>query len=159
MKKETSNSKFNVGDIVTIAKDYAEYANLDIAQPLIQVYSVMSVNTDGTITLAGVFSDIPAKYVVGVPIGSELAKQIYYDTNHARPYVPGKPYQQEDIYSRPPFMTTMEERFRNTPMWEEMQAEKFYFVHELQHWLVEHYGFSRISVNQFWGKRKPREIC
>ena len=67
MKKETSNSKFNVGDIVTIAKDYAEYANLDIAQPLIQVYSVMSVNTDGTITLAGVFSDIPAKYVVGVP--------------------------------------------------------------------------------------------
>ena len=56
----TTTSKFNVDDIVTIARDYKEFANLDIAQPQIQVYSVMSVNADGTITLSGVFSDIPA---------------------------------------------------------------------------------------------------
>ena len=86
----TTTTKFNVDDIVTIARDYKEFANLDIAQPQIQVYSVMSVNADGTITLAGVFSDIPANYVVGVPIESELAKQIYYDTNHVRPYEIGK---------------------------------------------------------------------
>ena len=70
----TTTTKFNVNDIVTIARDYKEFANLDIAQPQIQVYSVMSVNADGTITLAGVFSDIPANYVIGVPIESELAK-------------------------------------------------------------------------------------
>ncbi len=63
----TTRFKFNVNDIVTIASDYKEFAKLDIAQPQIQVYSVMSVNADGTITLAGVFSDIPANYVVGVP--------------------------------------------------------------------------------------------
>ncbi|MBQ6200650.1 MAG: hypothetical protein IJK50_04340 [Prevotella sp.] len=79
---QTTTFKFNVDDIVTIASDYTDFARLDIAQPQIQVYSVMSINADGTITLAGVLSDIPAKYVVGVPIESELAKQIYYDTNH-----------------------------------------------------------------------------
>ena len=103
----TTRFKFNVNDIVTIASDYKEFAKLDIAQPQIQVYSVMSVNADGTITLASVFSDIPANYVVGVPIESELAKQIYYDTNHARPYEIGKIHLQEDVYSRPPFMVTM----------------------------------------------------
>lgn len=156
MNKTTS--LFRNGDIVTITRDYAEFEKLDISQSQIQVYSVMSINVDGTISLAGVWPDIPAKYIVGVPLESELSKQIYYDTNHARPYVPGKLYLQEDIYSRPPFMTTMEERFRNTPMWEEMQAEAFRFVHELQHWIVNKYGYSRICINQFWGKRPPHEI-
>lgn len=158
MTNKTTTTKFNVSDIVTIASDYNEFAKLDIAQPQIQVYSVMSVKADGTITLAGVFSDIPAKYVVGVPIESEFAKQIYYDTNHARPYEMGKMYLQEDVYSRPPFMITMVERLDNTPLWEKMQAEEFHFVHELQHWFVEHYGYSRILVNQLWGMRKPLEI-
>ena len=154
----TTRFKFNVNDIVTIASDYKEFSKLDIAQPQIQVYSVMSVNADGTITLAGVFSDIPANYVVGVPIESELAKQIYYDTNHARPYEIGKVYLQEDVYSRPPFMVTMSERLHNTQLWMKIQAEEFHYVHELQHWLVEHIGYSRIFVNQFWGMRRPLEI-
>ena len=154
----TTTTKFNVDDIVTVARDYKEFANLYIVQPQILVYSVMSVNADGTITLAGVFSDIPANYVVGVPIESELAKQIYYDTNHARPYEIGKVHLQEDIYSRPPFTATMEERLRNTPIWKKMQAEEFHYVHELQNWLVEHIGYSRICVNQFWGMRRPIEI-
>ena len=83
--EEKKISKFNVGDIVTIAKDYKDSANLDFAQPQVHVYSVRIVNADGTITLAGVFDDIPAKYIEGVSIDSELSKQIYYDTNHARP--------------------------------------------------------------------------
>ena len=140
----TTRFKFNVNDIVTIASDYKEFAKLDIAQPQIQVYSVMSVNADGTITLAGVFSDIPANYVVGVPIESELAKQIYYDTNHARPYEIGKVHLQEDIYSRPPFTATMEERLRNTPIWKKCKQKNS--------------GYSRICVNQFWGMRRPIEI-
>ena len=115
----------------------------------------MSVNADGTITLAGVFSDIPANYVVGVPIESELAKLIYYDTNQARPYEIGKVYLQEDVYSRPPFMVTMSERLHNTQLWMKIQAEEFHFVHELQHWLIKHIGCSRICVNHFWGMRKP----
>ena len=155
MTDKSTTTKFNVSDIVTIASDYAEFAKLDIAQPQIQVYSVMSVNADGTITLAGVFSNIPAKYVVGVPIESKLAKQIYYDTNHVRPYEIGKMYLQEDVYSRPPFMVTMSGRLHNTQLWMKMQAEEFHFVHELQHWLVEHYGCSRICVNHFWGQKKP----
>ena len=158
MKQEDKTSKFNVGDIVTIAKDYKDSRNLDFAQPQIHVYYVRTINADGTITLAGVLNDIPAKYIEGVPIESELAKQIYYDTNHARPYVPGKVYQKEDIYSRQPFMTTMEERFQNTPMWKKMQAKEFHYVHELQHWLKEHVGASRIFVNQFFGKRKPIKV-
>lgn len=156
--KEKKISKFNVGDIVTIAKDYKDSANLDFAQPQIHVYSVRAVNVDGTITLAGVLDDIPAKHIEGVPIGSELIKQIYYDINHARPYLPGRVYQKEDIYSRQPFMTTMEERFSNTPMWENMQAEEFHYVHELQHWLIEHIGCSRIRVNQFFGMSKPIKV-
>ena len=158
MTNKTTTSKFNVNDIVTIARDYAAFAKLDIAQPQIQVYSVMSINADGTITLAGVFSDIPAKYVVGVPIESELAKQIYYDTNHARPYEIGRMYPQENVYSRQPFMVTMSERLHNTQLWMNMQAEEFHFVHELQHWLVENNGCSRVLVNPFWGMRKPMKI-
>jgi hypothetical protein len=147
--------KFNVGDIVTIAKFYRDSVNLDFAQPQIHVYYVRTVNADGTITLAGVINDIPAKYIEGVPLRSELTEQIYFDTNYARPYVPGKVYLHEDVYSRSPFMVTMEERFSNTPMWKKMQLEDFHYVHELQHWLIEHMGFSRICVNQFFGKRKP----
>ena len=150
-----TTTQFNVSDIVTISESYKEFANLDIAQPQIQVYHVMSVNADGTITLAGVFSDIPIEYIKAVPIESELAKQIYYDTNHARPYVPGRLFLHEDVYFRPPFMKTMEERIGNTPLWGIMQAEEFHLVHDLQHFLIEHCGYSRILVNQFWGMRKP----
>lgn len=158
MTNKNTTLKFCVGDIVTISRDYEGISKLDIAQKQIQVYSVMAVNTDGTIKLAGVWPDIPTKYIEGVPIESELARQIYYDTNHARPYEPGKIYPQEDIYSRQPFTTVMEKRLRNTPLWEMMQAEDFHFVHELQHWLIDYMGASRIAINQFFGKHKPIEI-
>jgi hypothetical protein len=158
MTNKTTTTKFNVSDIVTIASDYKEFAKLDIAQPQIQVYSVMSVNADETLSLAGVFSDIPTEFIESVPIESELAKQIYYNTNHARPYEIGKVYQHEDVYSRQPFMITMAERLGNTPLWKKMQAEEFHYVHELQHWLIEHIGYSRICINQFWGMRRPLEI-
>lgn len=158
MKTENKTSKFNVGDIVTLAKDYRDFANLDFAQPQIQVYYVRTVNADGTITLAGVLNDIPAKYIEGVPIESELTKQIYYEINHARPYELGKVCQQEDVYSRPPFMIMMAERLGNTPLWEKMQAEEFHYVHELQHWLIEFIGASRICINPFYGKREPIKV-
>ena len=152
MTHKNTTSKFNVGDIVTISSDYENFATLDITLSQIQVYPVKAINNDGTITLADVWADVPAQYIEGVPIHSELAKQIYYDTVHARPYVPGKVYLQEDISSRPPFMVTMAERLHNTPLWVEMHAEKFHYVHELQHWLIEHVGYSRIRVNHFWSK-------
>lgn len=155
MTQKKSNLKFNVGDIVTISGEYKEFASLDINQPQIQVYYVMSINEDGTITLEGVWSDIPAKYIESVSIEGNLSMQIYYDTNHARAYEVGKVHLLEDIYSRPHFMVTMQERFLGTEMWAELQAEGFMFVHELQHWLVERYGYSRIRINQFWGMRKP----
>ncbi len=158
MSKLKSKRKFDVGDIVTIAKDYKDSANLVFAQSLFQVYSVMVVNTDGTIKLAGVWPDIPIKFIEGVPIESELAKQVYYDTNFVRPYEPGKVFVQECIYSRPPFMATMEERFLNTPMWGEMLAEEFHYVHELQHWLKKHIGSSKLCINQFWDMRKPLTV-
>lgn len=154
MTSKNETFKFNVGDIVTISRDYEGISKLDIAQPQIQVYSVMAVNSNGTIKLAGVWPDIPIKYIEGVPIESELARQIYYDTNHARPYVPGKINPQEDVSLRQPFMNTMEERLGNTPLWEKMQVEEFHFVHELQHWLIDHMGASRIAINQFWSERK-----
>ena len=149
---------FNVGDIVTISSDYKNFATLDIRLSQIQVYPVKAIDNDGTITLADVWADVPAQYIEGVPIHSELAKQIYYDTVHARHYEPGKVYLQEDIYSRPPFMVTMAERLRNTPLWEEIQSEDFQYVHELQHWLIEHAGCSRICINQFFGMREPHKI-
>ncbi len=152
MKKKSTTFQFNVGDIVTINGDNEDFATLNIKQSQIQVYSIKAINNNGTITLADVWADVPLQYKEGVPIHSELAKQIYYDTVHARPYVPGKVYLQEDIYSRPHFMVTMAERLRNTPLWEGMQAEEFYFVHELQHWLIEHIGYSRICINFFWSK-------
>lgn len=155
MTHNKTTRKFNVGDIVTISNDYKEFATLDIDQPQIQVYSIWKINQDGTIHISGVWSDIPLQYIEGVPVESELAKQIYYDTNHARPYLPFYDFPKEDIYSRPPFMVTMEERLRNTPIWEKMQTEEFHYVHEIQHWLIEHYGYSRICINQFWGMRKP----
>ena len=155
---QTTTIQFNVGDIVTISSDYEDFAVLDITQPQIQVYSVWKNNDDGTIRLSGVLSDIPLQYIEGVPVESKLAEQIYYDIVHARPYEPGKVYLQEDIYSRPPFMVTMAEILRNTPLWEEMQAKEFRYVHEMQHWLIDHFGFSRIFINQFWGMRKPIRI-
>lgn len=152
MSNKKTKSKFNVGDIVTFSKECKELLSIDFAQQQFQVYEVMSINDDKTISLAGVWPDIPAQYIEGVPIHSELAKQIYYDTVHTRHYVPGKVYLQEDICSRPPFMVTMEERLRNTPLWEEMQEEEFHFVHELQHWLTERIGYSKIHINTFWSK-------
>ena len=150
-----TTTKFNVGDIVTISSDYENFATLDITLSQIQVYPVKTINNDGTITLADVWADVPAQYIEGVPIHSELGKQIYFDTVHARPYEPGKVYLEEDIYSRPPFIVTMAERLRNTPLWEEIKSEDFQYVHELQHWLKVHYGYSRICINQFFGMRKP----
>lgn len=156
--KHKSATRFIINDIVTISENYKEFENLEIAQPQILVYYVMSVNADGTITLTGVFPDIPNEYVVGVPIDSEFSKQIYYDTNHARHYEIGNVSLQEDIYFRPPFMTTISEILHDARLWEELQAEEFHYVHELQHWLEENYGYSRIRVNQFWGLRKPLEV-
>lgn len=149
-------SEIKVGDIVTIAKDYKDSANFDINQPQINVYTVNSVNANNTISLDGVWAEIPAKYIEGVPLNSKLTKQIYYDTKlHARPYEPGKVYQNENIYSRQPFMVTMEKSLVSTPIWEDMQTHKFHYVHEMQHWLIEHYSDNGICINQFFGMRKP----
>ena len=159
MLNKTTTTKFNVGDIVTIASDYKEFAKLEIAQPQIQVYYVMSVNTDGTITLAGVFPNIPAKHIEGVSIESVLAKQIYYVPElQARHYVPGKVKQQEDIYSRQPFTKTMEEKYKGTQLWQDLLGKNLCFVHELQHWFEKRYGYSKICINQFWGMRKPLQL-
>ena len=155
METKAKSFKFNVYDIVTISRDYKKKANLVISQPQFQVYEVMAVNPDDTISLEGVWPNIPQQYIEGVPIKSNLVQQIFYDTNHARHYEPGKIYEQDDIYSRPYFMKTMEERLRNTSLWEDLQAEDFFYVHELQHWLTKHYGYSWICINQFWGMRKP----
>lgn len=141
---------FKVGDIVTINPEYRESASLDFAQPQIHAHYVMSINDEGTIKLAGVYPDIPTEFVKAVPIDSTLAEQIYYDTVHARPYVPGKVFPQEDVYSRPPFMVAMEKWLRGTYLWGYMQAEEFHYVHELQRWLVAHSCYSRIRINQFW---------
>ena len=152
MKK---NSIFRVYDIVTISSNYMSTIRLDIAQPLIKVYSIMSINADGTITLEGVWPNIPAQYIEGVPIKSELSNQIYYDTIHALPYEIGKVHIQEDVYNRPPFYITIKERFANTQIWNKLQSVKFHYIHELQHWFVDNLGYSRISINHCWGMKKP----
>lgn len=146
-----TNRKLDVGDIVTIAKDYKDSANLDFAQSQIHVYSVMAINADGTITLAGVWPDIPDKYIEGVPLYSELAKQIYYDkTFLGRRYEVGNVRNVENISARKPFMIIIEENMRSTPLWEAIKSGKFRFVHELQQWIEKNIAHDRIKINQFW---------
>lgn len=59
METKAKSFKFNVYDIVTISRDYKKKANLVISQPQFQVYEVMAVNPDDTISLEGVWPNIP----------------------------------------------------------------------------------------------------
>lgn len=159
MANSNKTMQFKEGDIVTIAPDYRNKENLDDGQSVFSVFYIHSFNDDGTIQLAGVWPAVPAEYVEGVPIESKLAKQICYVPNlQVRHYEIGKVKSQEDIYSRPPFMTALKEDLRNSLEWDEMKSKDFHFVHELQHWLEELFGHSNVEINAFYGKRKPVQL-
>ena len=151
MADNKTSIKFQEGDIITISPEFRSSINAYLSQPDIQVYEVMANNDDGTIKLAGVLTDIPAKYVEAVPLESEHCQQIYYDNIFlGRAYEVGKVRDVEDISARRPFMTTIEESMRNTPLWEAIQRGEFCFVHELQHWIEKNVAHDRIRINQFW---------
>lgn len=147
----TSLFIFQKGDIVTISPDYRSSLNAYLSQPDFKVYEVMNINENGTIRLAGVLTDIPAKYVEGVPLESELTQQLYYDNFLlGRSYEIGNVRDVEEISARQPLMTTIEKNMRNTPLWEAIQSGEFRFIHELQHWTEKNVGPHRIRINQFW---------
>lgn len=151
MTNDNTSFKFQEGDIVTISPDYRSSVKASLSQPDFKVYKVMKVNDDGTIRLVGVFTDIPAKYVEGVPLDSELTQQLYYDNCLlGRHYEVGNVHDVEDISARQPLMTTIEESMRNTPLWEAIHSGEFRFIHELQHWVDKNVGQHRIRINQFW---------
>jgi hypothetical protein len=107
MADNKTSIKFQEGDIITISPEFRSSINAYLSQP---DYEVMANNDDGTIKLAGVLTDIPAKYVEAVPLESEHCQQIYYDNIFlGRAYEVGKVRDVEDISARRPFMTTIEE--------------------------------------------------
>lgn len=151
MANDKTTFKFQKGDIVTITPDYRSSVKTFLSQPDFKVYEVMNINDDGTLKLDGVLTDIPVQYVEGVPLNSELTQQLYYDNIYmGRAYEVGNVCNVEDISARQPLMTTINENMRNTPMWEAIQSDEFYFVHELQHWIEKNVAHHRIRINQFW---------
>lgn len=151
MSHNTTTFKFQEGDIVTISTDYRSSLNSYLSQPNFQVYEVMDTNDDGTLKLTGVLTDIPAKYVEGIPLDSELTQQLYYDNVYrGRAYEVGNVRDVEDISARQPLMTTIEKNMRNTPLWEAIQSSKYHFIHELQHWVEKNIAHHRIGINLFW---------
>lgn len=151
MTNDKTSFKFQKGDIVTISPDYRSSVKAYLFQPDFKVYEVMNINDDGTIKLMGVLTDIPAKYVEGVPLDSELTQQLYYDNIFlCRSYEVGNVRNIEDISARQPLMTTIEKSMRDTPLWEAIQSGEFHFIHELQHWIEKNVGHHRIKINQFW---------
>ena len=151
MTNDKTTSKFQEGDIVTISLDYRSSVKAYLSQPDFQVYEVMKINDDGTIKLDGVLTDIPAQYIQGVPLDSELTQQLFYDNCLlGRHYEIGNVRIVEDISARQPLMTTIEESMRKTPIWEAIHSGEFHFIHELQHWAEKNIGYGRIKINQFW---------
>lgn len=151
MTSDKTHFKFQERDIVTISPEYRSSLNAYLSQPDFKVYEVMKINDDGTITLDGVLTDIPSRYVEGVPLDSELTQQLYYDNCLlSRHYEVGNVHNIEDVSARQPLMTTIENKMRNTPLWEAVQTGEFRFIHELQRWTEKHIGPNRIKINQFW---------
>ena len=151
MTSNKTTFNFQEGDIVTISLDYRSSVKAYLSQPDFQVYKVMKINDDGTIRLVGVFTDIPAKYVEGVPLDSELTQQLYYDNIFlGRAYKVGNVHIVEDISARQPLLTNIEDNMRNTPLWEAIHSGEFRFIHELQHWVEKNDGHGSIRINQFW---------
>ena len=143
--------KFYEGDIVTITPDYRSSVKAFLSQPDFIVYKVMNIYNDGTLKLDGILTDIPVKYVEGVPLDSELTQQLYYDNIYMRRACEVDNVRNvEDISARQPLITTINESMRNTPIWEAIQSGEFYFVHELQHWIEKNVAHHRIRINQFW---------
>lgn len=151
MTNNKTTFNFQEGDIVTITPDYRSSIKAFLSQPDFRVYEVMSINDDGTLKLDGVLTDIPFKYVEGVPLDSELTQQLYYDNIYmGRAYEVGNVRDFEDISARQPLMTTLNESLHNTSIWEAIQSGEFHYIHELQHWIEENVAHSRIRINQFW---------
>lgn len=151
MTNDKTTFKFQEGDIVTISPDYRNSVSAYLSQSDFKVYKVTKVNDDGIIELDGGHIDIPAKYVEGVPLDSELTQQIYYDNGlSSRHYEVGNVRDVEDFSARQPLMTTIENKMRNTPLWEAIQSGELRFVHDLQHWIEKNVAHHKIRINQFW---------
>lgn len=137
---------FTKGDIVTYNEAYVKQAKLEMSQPNIQARSIQAINDDGTILLDGFFDAIPSEHVLPIPIGSEIAKQVYYNEIKS-------PYTYHDVYSIPPFMEALSKH----PIFEQLQAANLQYVHEVQHWL-EKYSMRNLEINYFYGMRKPHKV-
>ena len=134
---------FTKGDIVTYDQTYVEQAKLEMNQPNIQARCIQKINDDGTILLDGFFDAIPSKYVLPIPIESEIAKQVYYNEIKS-------PYAHHDVYSIPPFMETLSTH----PDFKDLQDSNLKYVHEVQHW-VEKHCLRKLEINVFYGMVKP----
>ena len=137
---------FTKGDIVSYDVVYVEQAKLEMNQPNIQARCIREINDDGTILLDGFFDAIPSKYVLPIPLDSEIAKQVYYNEIKS-------PYTHHDVYSISPFMETLSK----LPFFEQLQAANLQYVHEVQRWLEKH-DVRTLQVNAFYGMRKPHQV-
>jgi hypothetical protein len=137
---------FTKGDIVTYDVAYVEQAKLEMNQPNIQARCIQQINDDGTILLDGFFDAIPSKYILPIPIESEIANQVYYNEIKS-------PYTYHDVYSIPPFMESLSKH----PLFEQFQAANLQYVHEVQLWLEKN-NTHTLLINGFYGMRKPHPV-
>lgn len=137
---------FTKGDIVSYDVVYVEQAKLEMDQLNILARCIREINDDGTILLDGFFDAIPSKYVLPIPLDSEIAKQVYYNEVKS-------PYTHHDVYSIPPFMETLSK----LPLFKQLQDANLQYVHEVQHWIKEH-DMRTLEINVFYGMTKPHDI-
>ncbi len=147
-KGELIKLRYDVGDIIRIKDTYRNLYKSVLKNRM--VFEIWGINDDGTVNLDMVDTHVPYSHIEPVRIDGVSDKDIYYDPFVAASFIaPGE---------TPPVHYTdysyyLEHFKRNTFEGEEETlydlcvSQKFRYVHEIQHWLRDVYGWDRLMIN------------
>ena len=139
--------EYEYGDLVRIKDDYRNrYSSLYKHDSM---FSVSKVNKDGTVILDTIERPVCFEHIEPIPINGSDDRDIYYD-----PFIAASFIGSDGLKSA---LTTdysyyLEHFKRNTfegeeeTLYDKCMKQKFRYVHEVQHWLRDIYGWDRLFV-------------
>lgn len=148
-KGDVIRLEYDYRDLVRIKDDYRKrYSSLSKYD---SIFSVSKINKDGTIILDTIEEPVCFEHIEPIPINGSDDIDIYYDPFIAASFIGSDGLKSalttDYSYYLEDFKQNTSEGEEET-LYDKCMKQKFRYVHEVQHWLRDMYGWDRLFVRR-----------
>ena len=139
--------QYEEGDIVRIKaeyrKDYSPIYQFD------NLNSILKIKEDGTVVLDAIVEPVSIEHIEPVPINGLDDREVYYDPFIVASFIGADGKKAEHTidytYYLDQFKRDTFEGVKET-LYDKYMSQNMHYVHEVQHWLRDMYGWARLYV-------------